>query len=79
MWSEDYQSLTHIEHFEAFDSLREDGNLAGELMWNFIDFNTPQGKLFLWLQLTFQLQFNTILTVNVLSIICMYEHGIIIN
>lgn len=44
MWSEEYQAEVHRKHFEAFDKLRQSGDLAGELMWNFIDFNTPQGK-----------------------------------
>ncbi|XP_046675296.1 beta-glucuronidase-like isoform X1 [Homalodisca vitripennis] len=42
MWSEDYQVVTHLEHFKAFDMLRQEGTIAGELLWNFIDFNTPQ-------------------------------------
>uniref|UniRef100_A0A1B6MHP6 Beta-glucuronidase n=1 Tax=Graphocephala atropunctata TaxID=36148 RepID=A0A1B6MHP6_9HEMI len=42
MWSEDYQVVTHLEHFKAFDILRQEGTITGELMWNFIDFITPQ-------------------------------------
>ncbi|XP_054273711.1 beta-glucuronidase-like [Macrosteles quadrilineatus] len=42
MWSEDYQAVTHQKHFLAFDKLRQEGKIAGEMMWNFIDFNTPQ-------------------------------------
>lgn len=42
MWTEDYQILTLRKHFPAFDSLRLNGQLAGEMIWNFADFNTPQ-------------------------------------
>lgn len=43
MWSEEYQTVTIIEHANAFKILRDEGYLAGELIWNFHDFNTPQG------------------------------------
>lgn len=43
MWTEDYQTLTFHKHFPAFDYLRSNGLLAGEMIWNFIDFATPQG------------------------------------
>lgn len=43
MWSEDYQVLTLIEHFKAFDTLWLKGFFIGEMIWNFADFNTPQG------------------------------------
>lgn len=43
MWSEDYQVWALIEHFKAFDILYKKGFLIGEMIWNFADFNTPQG------------------------------------
>lgn len=49
MWSEDYQVLTLIEHFKAFDILRKKGFFIGEMIWNFADFNTPQGMLHLYI------------------------------
>ena len=45
MWTEDYQILTLHKHFPAFDYLRSNGLLAGEMIWNFIDFATPQGTV----------------------------------
>lgn len=43
MWSEDYEAIAINEHAKAFKILRAYGYLAGELIWNFIDFNTVQG------------------------------------
>ncbi|KAJ9578315.1 hypothetical protein L9F63_005460 [Diploptera punctata] len=42
MWTEDYQVITLKEHFKAFDYLRKQGFLIGEMIWNFADFATPQ-------------------------------------
>ena len=32
------------QNFKAFDELRKMGYLIGEMIWNFADFATPQGK-----------------------------------
>jgi beta-glucuronidase len=45
MWTEDYQVVTLREHFKAFDALYKEGFLIGEMIWNFADFATPQGKV----------------------------------
>jgi len=45
MWTEDYQVVTLKEHFKAFDTLYKEGFLIGEMIWNFADFATPQGKV----------------------------------
>ncbi|KAL1140871.1 hypothetical protein AAG570_000799, partial [Ranatra chinensis] len=42
MWTEDYQRELLSEHFKAFDDLKNQSNIAGEMIWNFADFNTPQ-------------------------------------
>lgn len=42
MWTEDYQVLTLQKHYLAFDRLRLNGQLGGEMIWNFADFSTPQ-------------------------------------
>ncbi|XP_022813870.1 beta-glucuronidase [Spodoptera litura] len=42
IWSEEYQCLLISEHFKAFDLLRKAGFFAGEFIWNFADFKTPQ-------------------------------------
>lgn len=42
MWTEDYQIMTFLKHFPAFDNLRSKGLIAGEMIWNFADFATPQ-------------------------------------
>jgi beta-glucosidase/6-phospho-beta-glucosidase/beta-galactosidase len=45
MWSEDYHVTLLQEHFKTFDSLIENGvPILGEMIWNFADFKTPQGK-----------------------------------
>lgn len=49
MWTEDYQVITLHKHFPAFDYLRTNGHLSGEMIWNFADFATPQGGKFVYL------------------------------
>ena len=44
VWTEDYQVVLMEQNFKAFDQLREMGFLIGEMIWNFADFATPQGK-----------------------------------
>lgn len=45
MWSEDYHVTLLQEHFNTFDSLIANGiPILGEMIWNFADFKTPQGK-----------------------------------
>jgi len=45
MWSEDYYVTLLQENFKTFDSLIANGiPLLGEMIWNFADFKTPQGK-----------------------------------
>lgn len=45
VWTEDYQVDYLMEHFKAFDDLRANVNyFIGEMIWNFADFATPQGK-----------------------------------
>ncbi|XP_059480190.1 beta-glucuronidase-like isoform X2 [Neocloeon triangulifer] len=43
IWTEEYQSELLKLNFEAFDQLRQSGNLVGEMVWNFADFQTAQG------------------------------------
>ncbi|CAB3370111.1 Hypothetical predicted protein [Cloeon dipterum] len=43
LWTEDYQVALMKENFEAFDQLRREGDLVGEMIWNFADFQTAQG------------------------------------
>ncbi|KAF4520951.1 hypothetical protein B566_EDAN008762 [Ephemera danica] len=43
IWTEDYQVALMKENFKAFDKLREQGLLNGEMIWNFADFATAQG------------------------------------
>lgn len=45
MWTEDYQVALLKENFKAFDNLRRAGDLVGEMVWNFADFQTAQGKI----------------------------------
>jgi len=45
MWTEDFEAETFYRHFEAFDKLYDWGMLIGEMVWNFADFLTPQGKV----------------------------------
>lgn len=40
------------ENFKAFDQLRQMGYLIGEMIWNFADFATPQGKCYFYFPLT---------------------------
>lgn len=42
MWTENYQIELLHEHFKGFDALRQEGALAGEMIWNFADFKVPQ-------------------------------------
>jgi len=45
MWSEDYHVTLLQENFKTFDSLIANGiPILGEMIWNFADFKTPQGK-----------------------------------
>jgi len=45
MWSEDYHVTLLQEHFKTFDSLILNKiPILGEMIWNFADFKTPQGK-----------------------------------
>lgn len=43
LWTADYQTDFLLEHFKAFDILRSENALVGEMIWNFIDFNVQQG------------------------------------
>lgn len=43
-WTEEYQAELMVQNFEAFDELRSRGYFVGEMIWNFADFATPQGK-----------------------------------
>ncbi|KAI5748524.1 hypothetical protein M8J77_026367 [Diaphorina citri] len=47
MWSEDYQVQTLRQYFRAFDNIlrSEETFFLGEMIWNFIDFKTPQEYL----------------------------------
>lgn len=46
MWSEDYHVTLLKENFKTFDLLIENGiPFLGEMIWNFADFKTPQGKI----------------------------------
>uniref|UniRef100_A0A1B6D188 Beta-glucuronidase n=1 Tax=Clastoptera arizonana TaxID=38151 RepID=A0A1B6D188_9HEMI len=42
MWSEEYQVEIIDQHKKAYNILRGQGFIIGEMIWNFIDFNTPQ-------------------------------------
>lgn len=44
VWSEEFQTQQFSKHFEAFDTLRNDGFFIGEFVWNFADFKTAQSK-----------------------------------
>ena len=43
-FTEDYQMQFHANYFKAFDKYRGKF-LIGELIWNFADFMTDQGRL----------------------------------
>jgi len=43
VFTEEFQVEYLKEHFKAFDELRQSGVLAGEMIWNFADFQTGQG------------------------------------
>lgn len=47
MFSEDYQTELMMNHFDAFDYLKKQGYLIGEMIWNFADFMTGQGVVLL--------------------------------
>lgn len=51
VWTEDYQVELMEENFKAFDQLRQLGYLVGEMIWNFADFATPQGRQLFGVQL----------------------------
>lgn len=40
VFSEDFQTAYLRKHFKVFDQLRSERKLAGEMIWNFADFNT---------------------------------------
>lgn len=42
IWTEDYQSEFLRQYFAAFDTLRNQTWFAGEMVWNFADFEVPQ-------------------------------------
>ncbi|KAF4520950.1 hypothetical protein B566_EDAN008761 [Ephemera danica] len=42
LWTEEYQVALMKENFKAFDTLRQQGLLNGEMIWNFADFATAQ-------------------------------------
>lgn len=44
VFTEDYQTELMIKHFDAFDVLRKKDFFVGEMIWNFADFRTNQGK-----------------------------------
>ncbi|ODN06255.1 Beta-glucuronidase [Orchesella cincta] len=49
VWTEDYQTDYLIQHFKAFDELREEvPYFIGEMIWNFADFATPQETFRPW-------------------------------
>ena len=52
VWTEDYQVVLMEQNFKAFDQLREMGFLIGEMIWNFADFATPQGKWYFYIVLS---------------------------
>ncbi|OXA64937.1 beta-glucuronidase isoform X2 [Folsomia candida] len=43
VFTEEFQIEYLKEHFKAFDALRQNGTLIGEMIWNFADFMTVQG------------------------------------
>lgn len=44
VFTEDYQTELMISHFKAFDQLRRNSSFIGEMIWNFADFMTGQGR-----------------------------------
>ncbi|VDM83370.1 unnamed protein product [Strongylus vulgaris] len=44
-FSEQYQNELIIQHHHAFDTLRNEHRLAGEMIWNFADFMTDMSIL----------------------------------
>lgn len=47
MFSEEYQKAMLREYHSVFDKKRKE-YVIGELIWNFADFMTNQGKLYLY-------------------------------
>lgn len=47
VFTEEYQLELLREHFKAFDELRANTTFIGEMIWNFADFMTAQGILFI--------------------------------
>lgn len=45
VFTEEYQLEFLREHFKAFDQLRTNTSFIGEMIWNFADFMTAQGKV----------------------------------
>lgn len=45
VFTEEYQLEFLREHFKAFDQLRTNTSFIGEMIWNFADFMTAQGKI----------------------------------
>lgn len=45
VFTEEFQIEYLKEHFKAFDALRQNGTLIGEMIWNFADFMTVQGNI----------------------------------
>ena len=46
VWTEEYLQEAMQQYFKAFDHLRAKGvPLIGEMIWNFADFMSKQGKL----------------------------------
>lgn len=46
VWSEEYQLDFMSEYFKAFDELYKKGWFIGEMIWNFADFQTGQGRCY---------------------------------
>jgi hypothetical protein len=44
LFCEEYQETLFNEHHAVFDTYREKSILYGELVWNFVDFMTSEGK-----------------------------------
>lgn len=42
MFTEEFQTEYMQENFKVFDTARVEGNLIGEMIWNFADFATKQ-------------------------------------
>ena len=44
MFCEEFQTSLLVEHHKVFDNFKNKSKLFGELVWNFADFMTDQGK-----------------------------------